>query len=199
MLSFNDMSMINQIRKLKTSPKVFYENIILIAGAGQNVGKTTFACDLIKKLKNSNHQVYALKISPHIHKNSANRIIFEDEYFSLSLENRVDTNKDSSRMLAAGAAESFFLQVNDEYLKKAFEYTASLFPKNVVVVVESGGLRKILKPNYFFFLQRRGEALKEKSAANKALANQIVEFDGEIFDYSIEQLFLKDGLLNLND
>ncbi len=67
------------------------------------------------------------------------------------------------------------------------------------MVVESGGLRKILKPNYFFFLQRRGEALKEKSVANRALANQIVEFDGEMFDYSIEQLFLKDGLLNMND
>lgn len=188
-----------QIQILKTSRKLTNKNLLLIAGAGQNVGKTTFACKLINRLKSLNYQVYALKISPHIHQNNASRIIFEDEYFSLSLENKKDTGKDSSRMFAAGAVESFFLQVEDEYLEKAFEYTASFFPEKVVVVVESGGLRKIIKPSYFFFLQRKGKFIKEKSIENKVLADRIVEFDGEKFNIDIDHLFFKDGSLNLND
>ncbi|MCK5857696.1 MAG: hypothetical protein KAG64_09400, partial [Bacteroidales bacterium] len=62
-----------------------------------------------------------------------------------------------------------------------------------------GGLRKIIKPSYFFFLQRKGKFIKEKSIENKVLADRIVEFDGEKFNIDIDHLFFKDGSLNLND
>ena len=43
-----------------------FENILLIAGSGQNVGKTTFACQLIQNVQNQ--KPIAVKITPHFHK-----------------------------------------------------------------------------------------------------------------------------------
>ena len=134
---------------LKKPQNKWPSQIILIAGAGQNVGKTTFACQLIKHIVKQNKQVYTVKISPHLHQEVQEYIIFENENFILSLEKQNDTGKDSSRMLAAGAKESFFLQVKDDYLEEAFLYTSSLIPEDVCCIVESGGLRQILKPFCF--------------------------------------------------
>ena len=102
------------IKKLEpTEITIHTERIILLSGNGQNVGKTTFACQLIKHLKNLNQKVYALKITPHFHTETPSHCIFKDDRFILSLEKDINTGKDSSRFLEAGADESFVLQVKD--------------------------------------------------------------------------------------
>ena len=164
---------------------------MLIAGAGQNVGKTTFACALIEHLVKKGQDVYALKVSPHFHGMENEHIIFQDKRFVLSLEKNKESPKDSSRMLRAGAKASFFLQVKDEFLKEAWQYTASFFPEDVYVVVESGGLRQFFRPKKLFFLERKGELVKPKSLYNKQKADYLINFDGENFDKSISQLDLE--------
>ena len=189
-----------EFKRIKTNTNVYPERLLLLAGAGQNVGKTTFACRLIQHLKSLHQKVYALKISPHFHKENPPKTIFANEQYILSLEDNKNTGKDSSRMLAIGADEAFFLQVNDEHLMEAFEYTMSFIPPNVFVVIESGGLRELLKPSLFFFIKKsNSKEIKEKAKKNMVLADRIIEFDGHDFNFQIKNIRIINGLIILND
>ena len=188
------------IKTIPTHKEVFPKRIIILAGAGQNVGKTTFACQLIKHLKTQSPKVFAIKISPHFHDADPPKTIYSDERFVLSLESDKETGKDTSRMLAAGADEVFFLQVNDEFLEEAFQYTMSFIPPKTLVVIESGGLREILTPALFFFVKRADVSeMKEYAAKNMKLANRVIQFDGETFDFQIQNVLYKNGQIKLND
>ena len=189
-----------KIKTISTPIDLHPERIILLSGAGQNVGKTTFACQLIKQLKAQNQKVFAIKISPHFHDVDTPNTIFRSKHFVLSLEREKETGKDTSRMLTAGANEVFFLQVNDHFLKEAFNYTMSFIPSETLVVIESGGLREILKPALFFFLKRADESeIKEYAAKNMMLADCIIQFDGEAFDFRVENVLYKNAQIKLND
>jgi len=102
-------------------------------------------------------------------------------------------------MKAAGADEVFFLQVNDLYLKEAFNYTLSLIPPDDFIVIESGGLRNFLKPALFFFLESVNKStIKENAQANRLLADKIVEFDGDDFNFQIKNIKIVEGKIELN-
>ena len=176
------------------------ERIILLAGNGQNVGKTTFACLLIEHIKNLNQKVYSLKISPHFHDQNPLNCIYKGNDFILSLEKKRGTGKDSSRYLDAGADESFFLQVKDEKLEEAIKYSFSFFPKETIIVVESGGLRNILKPKLFFFLLKQKDTkMKEKAKDWPGLADKVIAFDGAGFDFAVDKIQLKNDELSILD
>ena len=49
------------------SSRPYHPNILTIAGTGRNVGKTTLACSIIKKMA-LNARITAIKITPHFHK-----------------------------------------------------------------------------------------------------------------------------------
>ena len=189
-----------KIKTISTPIEIHPERILLLSGAGQNVGKTTFACQLIKQLKNQSQKVFAIKISPHFHDADPPKTIFSSERFVLSLESEKETGKDTSRMLASGADEVFFLQVNDEFLEEAFQYTMSFVPPEVLVVIESGGLRELIKPALFFFIKRLGiSEMKESAAKKMELADRVVQFNGEAFDFQAKNVSIKNGQVILND
>lgn len=188
------------IQIIKPPTEIHPERIILLSGNGQNVGKTTFACHLIQHLIKLNQKVYAIKISPHFHTEAPPNCIFKDERFILSLEKSKTTGKDSSRYLNAGANESFILQVKDEYLLEAIQYTFSMIPKEVIVVVESGGMRRWIKPAIFLFLMKgRKDALKKTAIHWAPLADRVVLFDGRGFDLNMENIQIDHKQLSLND
>ncbi len=189
-----------KIKTISTPIDLHPERIILLSGAGQNVGKTTFACQLIEHLKNLHHKVYAIKISPHFHEDDPQKTIFSSERFVLSLEDRDDTGKDTSRMMAAGSNETFFLQVNDHYLEEAFNYTLSFIPIDTLIVIESGGLRELLKPAAFFFVKKADTNIsKENAVKNMKLADRVIQFDGEAFDFQAKNIQITEGSIKLND
>lgn len=180
------------IQSFKTKTEFYSERIILLSGNGQNVGKTSFACQLIQHLKNQKLKVYAIKISPHFHEKDPPFAIYKTQNFILSLE-KEKTTKDTGRMLESGADEVFFLQVSDAYLKAALEYTFSMIPEEVIVVIESGALRKIIKPALFlFFMNNPDDVLKTTAKAISALANRVVLFDGNKFNFDVQKIIVKD-------
>jgi len=183
------------------SPKEIYpQRILLLSGNGQNVGKTTLACQLIQHLKKLDRQVYALKISPHFHTETPPNCVYKDDRFILSLEKDSNTGKDSSRYVEAGADESFILQVRDEFLSEAIFYTFSMIPKEVFVVIESGAFRKLFKPSIFLFLMKdRNEALKKTAVDLPELADKIIIFDGQGFDMNIDKIKVEKDQLVLKD
>ena len=178
-----------KIKTISANIEPYPERIILLSGAGQNVGKTTFVCELIQYLKMLGHQVFTLKVSPHFHDESPPNTIFSNERFILSLEKQTDKGKDTYRMKKAGANEVFFLQVKDEFLDEAFNYTMSFIPPEVLLIIESGGLREILKPALFFFIERINmTSIKDNAKHNRLLADKIIVFDGQGFDFQLKNI-----------
>jgi hypothetical protein len=168
-------------------------NMLLLAGAKQNVGKTTFATASIRHLKLLGYKVFGLKITPHFHEQKPEFILFENEDFLIALEKNKDGKKDSSRMLIAGADEVFFIQTKtDKALLAAFNYVIRLAPENVLWVCESGGLRTNVTPGLFLYFKLKGENPSKDSAKTlMPLADKIVNFDGINFDFLPEDLKIR--------
>lgn len=121
-------------------------NIILISGSGRNVGKTTLACNIIKKLS-VNTIVFGLKISPHFHKTSElQKLISEGEGYKIYREFDKYSGKDSSKMLNSGAKEVYFMQCDDDKIKSAMNSISHLLPNDSIIVCESGSFSKTYKP-----------------------------------------------------
>lgn len=194
------MPSMKNIQMIKSAVEIHPERIILLSGNGQNVGKTSFACRLIEHLKKQNKKVYSIKISPHFHNEYIPHRIYSDERFMVSMEKNPDTGKDSSRLLLAGADESFYLQVRDDSLLEAVEYAFSMIPHDIFVVIESGALRKWIKPALFLFLMRdKNDPIKASAANFPAIADRIVIFNGEGFDLNIDNIKIVNEQLILID
>ncbi|RLD42445.1 MAG: hypothetical protein DRI86_11635 [Bacteroidetes bacterium] len=131
---------------MKKAPKT-----IIISGTTRNVGKTTFACQLIEKYKSEG--VTAIKISPHFHNlNSDADIIFSNNDFIIIKEHNFDGNKDSSRMLNAGAKEVFFIMTKDENLDEIVNYLFNIIDINTRIIIESAAIRRYIEPVFFYLL-----------------------------------------------
>lgn len=174
-------------------------NMILLAGAGQNVGKTSFAVAAIRHLKQLGNVVYALKITPHFHTSNPDHLIIQTADYQVSLEKDSLGNKDSSRMLEAGADEVFFAQTKtDTALPKVFDFVNRMASENVFWVCESGGLRFFVDPGLFLYFKLKGEEPQKESAKKlMPLADRIVEFNGSDFNFSPEQIVIEDSQFKL--
>ncbi|MCD4736602.1 MAG: hypothetical protein K8R53_11200 [Bacteroidales bacterium] len=121
-------------------------NYLLISGTGQKTGKTTLACALIETLA-ERKKVLAVKISSHPHpvQNTLYGLYQADQY-SIFEEKSGSGNKDSAKMLRAGADKSYYIHVTDSYLKEAITAFNKMIEKDSLVICESPSLLKISEP-----------------------------------------------------
>lgn len=172
----------------------FIPQLLLIAGTGRNTGKTTFACNILRKFSLT-HSIVSLKITPHFHKNvqSGKVIICRDNLY-IAEETDPTTGKDSSLMLQAGASQSYFVMAKDEHLDTAFHEIEKIIPSGSLLVCESGGLRNHEIPGKFFMMKRSGnEPIKPDSEKLKLLADRVIIFDGEKMDFDLNTLEIIDN------
>lgn len=162
--------------------KIFTPHILLIAGTGQNVGKTTLVCQLINK--HAPLGIVAIKISPHFHTLSPrDQIIINHPNFTIIQEQHTSSGKDSSRMLLSGAKRVFYVQVKDNYLQEAFYKVSELIPPETPVICESGGLINIVKPGVFIMVRSKDPtSIKSNTQQLLKQAHAIVEFNGHEFN-----------------
>lgn len=134
------------------------EQLILISGSGQNVGKTTLACQLIKELAKE-HQVTTVKISSHKHQlTNLQNTVLKQNGLTISEELDNTSNKDSSLFLQYGASKSYFIQVDDLALLDLSTWMKEKLHGKVVC--ESGIIGKFIKPGKAIYLTN-GEGGKE--------------------------------------
>lgn len=125
-----------------------FENILLIAGCGQNIGKTTLACQVIQNLKGQ--KPIGVKITPHFHTPTPGLIeLAGEKNWKLYVETNPDTNKDTSRFLLNGAHKSYLIQTQPEALANAVGELEKWLPKNQPVIAESAALIEIIDPGFF--------------------------------------------------
>lgn len=167
----------------------FYPNILSILGEGQNVSKTFLAEKIIAKFSR-HHRVVGLKITPHMHGNTANAQIVATRVQSvLMLETELHSKKDTGRMLAAGAERAYLLQTVDEELDLAVELFLNEIDDTTLVVCESGKLASQAQTGVNLFVRRlccRVVSL-DKKLPNKE-HYRIVTFSGMDHDINLDHL-----------
>jgi hypothetical protein len=174
--------------------------LLLIAGTGRNSGKTTLACQLIKKYS-SLYSIVAIKISPHFHKNPQNgNIIISTENFILVDETDPSQLKDSSRMLAAGARKSFFIMTEANKSGEAFHEVLHLLTDKDFIVCESGGLRNFVKPGLFLMMHHINlEDIKPETVSLKALSDCFITFDSQKINFNINSVTISENRWKLEN
>lgn len=169
-------------------------HMILITGNGRNVGKTTFAINIIRHLSESK-DVIGIKVSPHIHDlNEGLEIICKTQNFIVAEEKGLN-NKDSSLLLQAGAKRVYFIMAKQEDLEQAFSVIAEKL-KDHIVVVESGGLSELITPGVFFFVLKPDEQITKKHYLKY---NPIMVVNGDLgFDFNPERFIYSKGRISLS-
>lgn len=138
----------------------YFDKMILIAGAGRNVGKTTLCCRIIEHLSKK-ADVIAVKLSSHVHEiNQKQRIIFKSNDLVISKESDLFSGKDTSRYLNAGAKTSLFVQTTDEGIPEFIEWLKKSYQD--WIVCESGEIGKYIIPRKAIFVDSKNAVKKSK-------------------------------------
>ncbi len=170
-----------------------YPNMILIAGNGRNVGKTTFARKIISHLSESN-TVIGLKVSPHLHDlNEDLELILKTSDYLITRE-KGRSRKDSSLMLQAGAKKVFLIMAKQDFLEEAFSMIARELQDHVVIA-ESGGLSELIKPGIFFFITKPEEKIIKEHYLKYGPI--MVNNENSGFDFDPKWLSHKDGQFSI--
>lgn len=164
-----------------------FKNILLIAGSGQNVGKTKLACQILQNEKSK--KPIAVKITPHFHKTTKGlNKIQKGENWVLFEEKNNTTQKDSSLYLQNGAVKSYLILTNDSGLEPAFSALTEFLPKDKPVVIESASLFNIVKPGLFLVVFREGDQQNKQTESVVQKADLLVISNGKHFSPSTEKI-----------
>ena len=164
-----------------------FENIILIAGSGRNVGKTTLGCKILGAAKKQ--EIVTVKITPHFHDATSGLIEIEKgSGWIISEETNASTKKDSSLFLKNGAEKSYFIQAKEDKLDDAFNAIKKLLPKDKLVIIESAALHKIIKPALFIYILPDGKVIEKDIVPTLENADLIVVSNGKQFFPSLEKI-----------
>ncbi|MDT8400940.1 MAG: hypothetical protein RQ743_04530 [Bacteroidales bacterium] len=126
-----------------------YDNLLIIAGTGRNSGKTTLTCMVISRFREL--KPIAIKISPHFHEPAGGPVnLHVDDKFTICLETLATGNKDTARMLEAGASEAYYIQASDENVREAFKFLTGRIPGDRPLICESPSLGKYHIPGVLF-------------------------------------------------
>jgi len=164
--------------------------LILVGAASRNVGKTEFACRLIRQTKPA---PMAIKVTVEHDEGKPSELRDAGLDYKILEETRADTGKDTARMLAVGAAKAYWLRATREGLAAGFAELMERLPQGAPIVCESNSARELVKPGLFIVIRdARGGASKPSCEAVLPEADQIVGFDGD-WDFQPERIAFAEG------
>jgi len=127
------------------------ERLLIIGGTGREAGKSSLAALLISKY--ANRGITAVKITPHRHPDvSGLTVVTGNTEFQVYEERNSTAEKDSSRMLRAGASKVFLVVTEEAKLGDAFAALIPFLPAGMPVICESPALRRVIEPDLFILM-----------------------------------------------
>ena len=178
-----------------------HPNILVIGAAGRNVGKTEFVCQLISRYASS-QTVIGIKITtikdcdgacPRGGQGCGVCSSLKGNYL-ITREAPANNNKDTARMLRAGAGAVYWLRVKREHLMEGVIRLLEQLPPNAMVVCESNSVRSVLTPGLFLVIREKNSTtIKESCQSVIAQADRILEFDGNGWDLQPENVRFHSG------
>jgi len=170
---------------------------MLISGNGRGAGKTTFACELIRKFSNQ-MKITGIKISPHFHiPNEYAELIYADDDIIITREKSVFEGKDSSRMLRSGAGDVIYIRARDKMLHTAVMKLAPLWESRKPLICESGGLIHYLRPGLFYMLNRTGIPERKPAGQQSDLVDKWIDCHKK--NFNIDAIGFSNNRWHLNN
>jgi molybdenum cofactor guanylyltransferase len=175
--------------------------MILIGATGRNVGKTEFACAMIRRL--ADHQpIIAAKVTviretgstcPRGGEGCGVCGSLKGDYQITEEQNRL-SGKDTARMLQAGATRVLWLRVRHACMEEGVRALLAMLPEGIPLICESNSLREVLTPGQFVVVRdSRTSTIKETCRRVMPLANRIIAFDGTGWDIQPDELTFSQG------
>lgn len=174
-----------------------YYNLLMVAGTRRNSGKTSFVCKVCESWK-SDQPLVCIKISNHIHIEEGISALYISNKFNIYEETNTASDKDTSRMLQAGASHVFFIEAEREFTCEAFQKVQEFIPENAVIICESGTLRRYIKPSLFIMLHTIGQEPKESSTDLMKIADKIFYYENGKLDISNKPVVYTSDTWKLN-
>jgi hypothetical protein len=165
--------------------------MLLISGTGRKSGKTTLACQILKKFATI-RSIIGLKISSHFHKPGQGLFVVKatDNYIIYEEKNR-SSSKDSSRMLEAGAVKSFYIQSNSDGLNSAIIFFMNNLSNDLPIVCESSTLSSVVTPGLYIITQKDDVNNPiQKVPEGIGIADKRLLFNGSFDDQEISSINL---------
>jgi hypothetical protein len=124
---------------------------IIIGGTGRDSGKSSLAEMLIRRF--ASRGVTGIKITPHFHPDlSGLSLLADGEGFKVYEESNRSSDKDSARMLRAGATRVILIVAGSSSVAEAFSAVLPLLSRGMPVVCESPALRRLVHPDLFIIM-----------------------------------------------
>lgn len=155
------------------------DQLLIVGGTGRDVGKTEFVCRLIEQIS-AQRPVYAIKVSSIFPGEELyHGTHSEDEsYLHLFEETNRESEKDTSRMLNAGAARVFYLRTDGPGILAGFNKFVKKLPANSAVVCESNSLGQYVKPALSIMVRSKDGQVKPRAIDQLRRADLVVVSDG---------------------
>lgn len=180
------------------------DGMLMIGSAGTNAGKTELACALIKKFgkdKGMPRDIIGIKVTAINAKDGrcprggrgCGVCSSLDGNFAITEETDGSSDKDTARLLAAGASRVFWVRVMKTRLKEGLTALLDIIGQDAVSVCESNSLRLAAEPGVFLIVRRRGlKAWKISAREVRRYADRVVAADRDGFDFDVDQIKLAD-------
>ena len=176
-------------------------DILMIGSADRNVGKTLLACELIRRYAPTLAPV-AVKITT-IHEENGPCprggagcgvcSSFEGA-FCLTQVQDGPPNKDTTRLLDAGASKVFWLRVREGHLDEGITALLAQLPSGQPSIWESNSARQVLEPAAFLVLRKEGsQQMKESCLRVLGYADRILDFNGTGWNLSPDRIVFSSG------
>lgn len=174
------------------------DEMLMIGSAESNVGKTELACALLRKFSKSCN-ITGIKVTtikdedgrcPRGGEGCGVCSSLEGVYHITEELNR-NSDKDTARLLAAGASRVFWLRVLKEHIPEGMAAVLDMIGKDAVSICESNSLREIVEPGLFLITRKNNsESWKNSARRVKKYADKVVSSDGSNFDFDLNRIKL---------
>ena len=176
-------------------------HMLMIGSTGSNVGKTELACDLIRTFRHQGEMVGIKVTTIHERGGECPRggegcgvCSTLEENYCITEERNARADKDTSRLLAAGAQQVFWLRVLREHLEEGLAALMKRIPPDTVIICESNSLRLVAEPGIFLVVrQEPSSAIKSSCTEVIGLADRIVLSGADGFGLDLDDISLSRG------
>ncbi len=160
----------------------------MIGSSARKVGKTGLAVRLIRRFARTTG-IIGVKVTL-IDESSD----YRPGDWEIDQEEDPGQDRDTSRMLAAGADQVLWLRVRREHLAAGAAALAERIGPDAVVICESNSLRQEVEPGLFLLVRgKAGKPWKESARLARPHADRLVRFDGRDLDFSLDEIALSSG------
>jgi len=183
------------------------DGMLMIGSAGRKTGKTELACALIRKFS-KDRDIIGIKVTTIEERDGqcprggqgCGVCSSLDGDFYITEETDSNSEKDTARLLAAGAKRVFWVRVMKTHLEESLTALLDVIGADAVSICESNSLRQVVEPGLFLIVKGRDVKVWKSSARQaKRYADRIVvsgqgDHTGSPlrFDFDLEQIKLSD-------